>query len=183
MGKRISIVLVIVIVFTIATLFYLNKDKDKDQQLGKSKINRPPKIRIVYSKKLKPSERPKITSSENAIELLREIWSSQIEVREEFIVLLMDRSNRVLGYDLLSKGGMSGTVADIKLIYSVALESLASGIIIAHNHPSGNIEPSEADRRLTTKVKEAGTYIDIPLLDHIILTKDSHYSFADMGYL
>jgi len=144
---------------------------------------RPPKIRIVYSKKLKTSERPKITRSTEAIEVLRSVWSSQIEAREEFVVLMLDRSNRVLGYQLLSKGGISGTVADIRLIFSVALEALASSIILAHNHPSGNLKPSEADLSLTRKVKEASKVIDIVLLDHFILTKEGHYSFADEGDL
>jgi len=144
---------------------------------------RPPKIRIVYSKKLKTSERPKITRSTEAVEVLRSVWSSQIEAREEFVVLMLDRSNRVLGYQLLSKGGISGTVADIRLIFSVALEALASSIILAHNHPSGNLKPSEADLTLTRKVKEASKVIDIALLDHFILTKEGHYSFADEGDL
>ncbi|MCB9335834.1 MAG: JAB domain-containing protein [Flavobacteriales bacterium] len=152
-------------------------------ELGKLKINRPPKVRIVYSKKLKPNERPKITSSNDVLDMLRELWSSQVEVREEFLLLLLDRSNRVLGYELLSKGGISGTVADLRLIFSIALTALASAIIIAHNHPSGNIQPSHADIVLTNRIKEAGQQLEIPLLDHIILTKEGHYSFADEGRL
>jgi DNA repair protein RadC len=173
--------------FTVMTVFikltvfiFLAKKAHEKKSLGKIPT-RPPKNRIVYSKKIKNEDRPKISKSQDAVDVFRELWSSQIEVREEFIVLLVDRSNRVLGYQLLSKGGMTGTVADIKLIYSVALESLASSIIIAHNHPSGNIQPSASDLQLTKKIQEAGKYIDITLLDHIILTKESHYSFADEG--
>jgi DNA repair protein RadC len=178
MKNSIKIALLISTILLIVVIVYRNK---KEKQLGKLKVNRPPKVRIVYSKKLKPKERPQITSSESAEKVLREIWSSQMEVREEIIVLLLDRKNRVLGYYLLSQGGISGTVADIKLIYSVALESLASGIIIAHNHPSGSTEPSEADIHLTTKIKAAGNHLEISLLDHIILTKEDYYSFADNG--
>lgn len=157
--------------------------KNRNNQLGKLKVNRPPKIRIVYSKKLKNKDRPKITSSDSAEKVLREIWSSQMEIREEIIVLLLDRKNRVLGYYLLSQGGISSTIADIKLIYSVALESLSSGIIIAHNHPSGSTEPSPQDISLTAKIKAAGNHLEISLLDHLILTKESYYSFADNGRL
>lgn len=179
MRKKLYITLLLVI--TLISFGYFFKDRKKNSRLGKLKINRPPKIRIVYSKKIKTSERPKITSSQDAKNVLREIWSSQMEIREEFIVLLMDKANRVLGYQIVSKGGMDGTIADVKLIYSVALESLASGIIIAHNHPSGNLNPSNADIQLTNKIREAGKQLDVVLLDHIILTKESFYSFADEG--
>jgi len=166
----------------IVTWFFTRNVKQAGLGSAAKKL-RPPKIRIVYSKKLKTSERPKITRSAEAVEVLRSVWSSQIEAREEFVVLMLDRSNRVLGYQLLSKGGISGTVADIRLIFSVALEALASSIILAHNHPSGNLKPSEADLTLTRKVKEASKVIDIALLDHFILTKEGHYSFADEGDL
>lgn len=156
--------------------------KSKGISLGKL-TNRPPKVRIVYSKKLKASERPKISSSTDVVNLLRELWSSQIEVREEFLVLLMDRDNRVLGYQVLSKGGMSGTVVDTRLMLSMALESLATSIIIAHNHPSGSLKPSTQDINITKKVKESGKTMDIQVLDHIIITKESHFSFADEGIL
>ncbi len=132
---------------------------------------------------MKDKDRPEITDSSQAVQVFRKVWSSQIEIREEFIVLLLDRSGRVLGYQLLSKGGISGTVADLKLIFSVALKSLASAIIIAHNHPSGNLQPSEDDLRLTQKIKKAGNHLEIPLLDHIILTKESFYSFTEQGNL
>ena len=178
---RINTYQILTLLAILASILFILKSKNKENALGKLKITRPPKIRIVYSKKIKNKDRPKITKSQDAVDVFREIWSSQIEVREEFIVLLVDRANRVLGYQLLSKGGITGTVTDIKLIYSVVLESLASGIIIAHNHPSGNLQPSNADLQLTKKIQEAGKYIDVALLDHIILTKESYYSFADEG--
>ena len=172
---------IIAILTTIAYVLY-RRFKNKIT-FGLGKITRPPKLRIVYSKKLKPAERPKITSSSDAEKVLREVWSSQIEVREEFVVLLLDRANRVLGYHLLSQGGISETVADIRLIFSVALESLASSIILAHNHPSSNTNPSNADIQMTNKIKEAGKNMDIAVLDHLILSKDSFYSFADGGMM
>lgn len=174
-------VVTIAIIGVIAYLLY-RKFKNK-LTFGLGKITRPPKVRIVYSKKLKPNQRPQISSSQDAERVLREIWSSQMEIREEFVVLLLDRSNRVLGYHLLSKGGLTGTVADIRLIFSVALESLASGIILSHNHPSGNTKPSNPDLQLTNRIKEAGKNMDITVLDHLILTKDDYYSFADNGMM
>ncbi len=179
MKKKIYIALILIIIL-VAILLFSQKPK---KETGLGKLKRPPKIRIVYSRKQKNEDRPKISSSEDAVNIFREIWSSQIEIREEFIVLLLDRSNRVLGYQLLSKGGTTGTIADLKLIFSVALQALASAIIIAHNHPSGNLQPSDADIRLTAKIEQAGSQLDIPLFDHIILTKESHYSFADNGKL
>ena len=167
---------------TIIIIYFLyRKIKKKDTSLGK--LNRPPKVRIVYSKKQKPSERAQITSSNKAAEILKDIWSSQMDFREEFIVLLLDRANKVLGYQLISKGGISGTIVDIRLILASAIESLASGIIIAHNHPSGNLSPSHQDKSITQKIKEAGKTMDIQLLDHIIITRDGYYSFADEGIL
>lgn len=181
MKKKVYIVLILITIL-VAILLFSQKPKNQ-MELGKLKVSRPPKIRIVYSRKQKNEDRRKITSSDDVINILRELWSSQIEVREEFIVLLLDRSNKVLGYQLLSKGGTTGTVADLKLIFSVALEALASAIIIAHNHPSGSLKPSDADIKLTERIKQVGNQLDIPLLDHIILTKESFYSFADEGDL
>ena len=114
-----------------------------------------------------------------------ENWDlDSIEHIEEFKLLLMNRSNSVLGILAVSKGGISGTVTDIRLIYQAAIKANASGIIVCHNHPSGNLNPSESDTKLTQKIKEAGNLMDIQLPDHLILTMDgSYYSFADNGLL
>ncbi len=141
-------------------------------------------IRLSYSSKVKPSERPKITSSADAAEVLRCKWKkNRLGFVEEFKVLLLTRSNQVLGIVSISQGGLSGTVADPKLIFAAALKASASSILLAHNHPSGNLKPSEADIRLTRKLKEAGQFLDLPVLDHIILTQESYFSFADEGLL
>jgi len=96
----------------------------------------------------------------------------------------MNRSNAVLGILEVSKGGISGTVTDVRVVYQAAIKGNASGIICAHNHPSGNLNPSESDTRLTQKLKDAGTLMDIQLLDHLILTADdNYYSYADNGLL
>lgn len=102
---------------------------------------------------------------------------------EEFWVLFLNRSNRVIGRMRLSQGGISGTVTDVRMVMKKAIEYLASGIIICHNHPSGNLNPSESDTRITNKIKEAGGMIDIQLLDHLIVADNDYYSFADNGLL
>lgn len=114
-----------------------------------------------------------------------ENWDQDsIEHIEEFKLLLMNRSNSVLGILPVSKGGISGTVTDIRLIYQGAIKANASGIIVCHNHPSGNLNPSESDTKLTHKIKEAGLLMDIQLLDHLIIISDGgYYSFADNGLL
>ncbi len=102
---------------------------------------------------------------------------------EEFWVLGLSRSNRVLFKKQISKGGVSGTVADIKLIFKAAIEKLASALVIAHNHPSGQLKPSTSDIQLTNKLAETGKIMDIPILDHLIVTNKGYYSFADEGVL
>ncbi|GAB3032964.1 RadC family protein [Spirosoma pulveris] len=102
---------------------------------------------------------------------------------EEFWILLMNRANEILRPVQISTGGVSGTVADPKLIFKQAIEHLASSMILFHNHPSGNLTPSQADKDLTRKLKEAGRLLDIPVLDHLIFTDKAYYSFADEGIL
>lgn len=130
------------------------------------------------------NEREKIKDSQTSFNVFFNSWNkSTIELQEEFKVLLLNRNNEVLGIYPLSKGGVSGTFVDIKLVFSVALKCNASSIIVSHNHPSGNLKPSEADKNLTEKLRVAGNYLDIKLLDHIIVTKNDYYSFADNGIL
>lgn len=102
---------------------------------------------------------------------------------EQFWVLMLNRSNHIIKKRAISLGGVSGTVADPKVIFKYALQDLASGIILIHNHPSGNLKPSHADRKLTQKMVESGKLLEIPVLDHLIFTDESYYSFADEGEL
>jgi DNA repair protein RadC len=127
------------------------------------------------------NEKPKITGSKDAYELLRP--DLQDIQHEEFWVLLLNRANRVIRKHQISQGGVSGTVADPKIIFKSALQELASGIILAHNHPSGNLTASQADIDLTRKLKEAGKLLDIQVLDHVIVAGQKYYSFADEGML
>jgi DNA repair protein RadC len=135
-------------------------------------------IKVSYSNKSK--ELQIITDSKSSYTILLACWNKHtIELQEEFKVLLLNRRNAVLGIYSLSKGGVSGTIVDVKLVFSVALKCNASHIIIAHNHPSGNLKASAADKSLTNKIKTGAELLDIKLLDHIIITKDDYYSFAD----
>ena len=102
---------------------------------------------------------------------------------EEFHVLLLNRSNSVIRKEFVSRGGISGTIVDPKIIFKIAMEHLSSSIILCHNHPSGNLKPSIEDISLTKKIKEAGTLLEIPILDHIIITDTSYFSFADEGMM
>jgi DNA repair protein RadC len=124
---------------------------------------------------------PQIRSSKDVFDLLCPVLSDL--PHEEFWILFLNRSNRVINRMKLSQGGVSGTVTDVRMVMKRAIENLASGIIIGHNHPSGNLSPSESDSRITQKIKEAGTMMDIQLLDHLIITDKDYYSFADNGLL
>jgi len=122
----------------------------------------------------------KVSSSLDASNILRDVWASDLSHREAFYILCLNRANKVIGYALISIGGLSGTVADPKVIFSTALLAAASSIILAHNHPSGNHEPSQADIALTKKAIQAGSLLDIQVLDHLIITPDgTYFSFAD----
>jgi DNA repair protein RadC len=142
-------------------------------------------VTLSYKSHVPPSQRRKIACSKDANDLFRETWSdSTLEYYEEFKILLMNRSNAVLGLLPVSKGGISGTVTDVRIILQAALKSNASGLIVCHNHPSGNLNPSESDSRITQKLKEAGNIMDIQLLDHLIIAPENdYYSFADNGLL
>ena len=125
-----------------------------------------------------------ISSSKDGYNVFREIFNADtIDWVEEAIVLCLNRANKVVGFYKLSVGGMSGTVMDPKIVFTVALNCGASSIIVAHNHPSGNLNPSDADVRITQKLKGAGELLDIQLLDHIIITDEGYYSFGDEGKL
>jgi DNA repair protein RadC len=141
-------------------------------------------IQLSYKSNVKPSLRPKISGSKDAYEILVMNWDeSKIEFVEQFKVILLNRANKVLGIYEVSTGGVSGTVADPKLIFAAALKASASSILLSHNHPSGNTKPSQADITLTRKIKEGGTLLEIPVLDHIIVTSEGYYSFLDEGLL
>jgi len=120
-----------------------------------------------------------ITSSKQAEKTIRQFYHDDIEIYESFFILLMNRNNDTIGHAKISQGGITGTVIDRKIITKYCVDSLASGVILAHNHPSGNTNPSHSDKTITTSLKECLKLFDVDVLDHIILTKDNYYSFAD----
>lgn len=141
-------------------------------------------IQLSYKSNVKPSERCKVSSSKDAFEILRQSWDpARLELQEQFKVLFTNRANKVLGIFEASTGGVSGTVADPKLIFVAAIKACATGFIVAHNHPSGNLNASQTDIQLTKKLKEGGRILEIQLLDHLIITSESYFSFADEGML
>ena len=123
----------------------------------------------------------KITKSHDAFEIFKSLMGDL--PYEEFWILLLNKANRVLKKVRISEGGISGTVVDPKKIFQICLAQHTSSIILGHNHPSGNIQPSEADQRITNKIRDCGTMLDIAVLDHIIIGDDRYYSFADDGTL
>ena len=149
--------------------------------------NMPSKVREIklsYSYAIKPSQLPKVNSSSDAYKVLLQTWNTdKIEYIEEFKILLLNRGNGVLGCCSISVGGQTGTVVDPKVIFGCALKGNAVGIILAHNHPSGNLNPSEADKQLTEKLKQGAKLLDLHILDHLIIIPEGYYSFADEGFI
>jgi DNA repair protein RadC len=140
-------------------------------------------ISINYKPNFRLSEQPTIIRSKDAEMQFRTLWSDKLNYIEESYIMLLNRANKVLGYSKLSIGGTVGTVVDTRVIFQTALKANAHSIIICHNHPSGNLKPSEADIKITKNVKEAGKLMEILLVDHLILTDEGYYSFADEGIL
>ena len=126
-------------------------------------------------------ERRSIKQSSEAAAYIRQFYLDDIEIFESSFILLLNRANITIGYVKLSQGGICGTVMDIKLICKYAVDALANSVIIAHNHPSGNLNPSMEDIQITNRIKEALKIVDSQLIEHIILTAESYYSFADNG--
>ena len=145
-------------------------------------ISKLAEIQVSYSTQNTPKD--KINSVQTAFEFLLNSWDTgTLELQEEFKVILLNRANEALGIYSLSKGGIAGTVVDVRLLFAVALKCNASGVIISHNHPSGNTNPSDADIALTKKVKRCSDFLDITLIDHLIITKNAFYSFSNEGML
>ena len=141
-------------------------------------------VSVSYSPKVRASQRPQLTTSKEVYELLMKVYDSDtIELKESFKVILLNQANKVLGVHNLSSGGIDGTYADVRSILQIAILTNAVGIIISHNHPSGNTTPSLNDKRLTTAIKQACEIMNIRLTDHIIVTPESYYSFGDEGDL
>lgn len=139
-------------------------------------------IKVSYTNQ--NTQKKKVLHSRDIYEAIKPNWNSEtIEYIEESKIVLLNRANVILGVYELSKGGISGTVVDLRIILAVALKCNASNIVLIHNHPSGNLQPSEQDKTITKKLREASNLLDLLLLDHLIISKDGYYSFADNGIL
>lgn len=125
----------------------------------------------------------RISNTSTAADFIRQFYGDDIFIFESAFILLLNNSNNTIGFAKISQGGITGTVVDARLVAHYAVNSLATSVILAHNHPSGNLNPSETDKQLTNKIKEGLKLLDISLLDHIILTGASYTSFADSGLL
>ena len=140
-----------------------------------------PKITVSYNNPYKATQRHQIQCSSYVYKALQDY--PDLEYKESFHIILLNRANQILGISCVGTGGLAGVVADPKIVYQHALMANASSIILLHNHPSGNKATSQADDQLTDKLVQAGKFLDLPVLDHIILTNDGYYSYADEGRL
>ena len=155
-----------------------------EESMKSGALNQIAEVELIYKSKVKASERPKITHSKDAYIIFKDNWDeNKIELQEQFKVMLLNRANKVLGIYEVSTGGMTGTVADPKLIFAAALKASACSILLVHNHPSGNLKPSKQDEELTHKIKEGGKLLDIQLLDHLIISSEGYLSMQDEGLI
>jgi len=162
------------------------KQATNNNEQTHNQINYIPEIRLslTFDKKVKQSEMKVLTSSKDTADVLREIFNKDtFNWKEEFIILCLNRRNAVVGFYKVSSGGITGTVADPKIILTVALNCAAVSIILAHNHPSGGLKPSNSDIEITAKIKTAAAYLDMKVLEHIILNDESYFSFCDEGLI
>ncbi len=140
--------------------------------------------KLLQLKKLQTEfPKVKISSSQDSANFIRNFYTDDIGIFESFFILLLNHSNTTIAYAKISQGGITGTVVDIRIIAKYAVEFLATKIILAHNHPSGTLQASEADKTITLRVKQALQLFDITVLDHVILSENGYYSFADEGIL
>lgn len=140
-------------------------------------------VQLTYQTNISKENRVRITDSNVVGEILHPHFQEIVDYRERFYALYLNKANECVGLMLVAEGGINSVVVDIRIAFQGALRTNASAVIIAHNHPSGNLMPSQADILLTRKIKEAGKVLDIPILDHLIITSDGYYSFADEGMM
>jgi DNA repair protein RadC len=140
-------------------------------------------IEVIY-KRSKDCQKPKITNSQDAFNVFISEWNeNHIDYKEEVKLLCLDRANKVLCILNISQGGTTGAIIDSKMVFQAALKVNAAAIILAHNHPSGNLKASNADISITKKIKDAGLVLDLPLHDHLIITSDNKYLSLSDEYL
>lgn len=160
----------------------LETDITSQNQDKSHKIYAVPEITIHYKRWIEFDEMPFIKTSKNAYDIFKDVWNNnQIDYIEQAYILLLSTANRVLGVSSISNGGVRSTIIDRKVIFGTAIKAHASKIVIAHSHPSGQLEPSKKDIEITETLKSGGEILEIILLDHLIITSEGYYSFADEG--
>ncbi|MBO6661671.1 MAG: JAB domain-containing protein [Roseivirga sp.] len=141
-------------------------------------------VSLIYRNKTRANDRPKIDCAESAYKILRAHWDNdQISLVEEAKVLFLDNQLRLMSISTVSKGGISGTVIDPRIVFATALKRRSSTIILSHNHPSGSLKPSHADISLTKQFYQAGKLLEITLADHLIISDEGYYSMANEGHI
>jgi DNA repair protein RadC len=164
--------------------FLIFKSLVMKPSINQTKLNAVEEVSLIYRSRIRAADRPKITNSKSAFELLLANWDMDtIDLQEHFKVLFINRAGGVIGMYELSRGGMAATVVDNKLLFAAALKCVALSLVLAHNHPSGNTKPSKADELLTAQIKQGATLLGMQLLDHLIITSEGYLSFADEGLL
>lgn len=141
-------------------------------------------IRLSYKSKVSHDKRPSVHSSQDAFAIFKKSWDNCIiEIQEQFKILLLNKAHRVLGIYESCSGGSDAVIIDLRLLFTCVLKANASCVILCHNHPSGGLKPSDADKKLTNKINEVGRLLNIKILDHLIISRQGYYSFADEGLL
>ncbi len=150
----------------------------------KTSFSKVTEVTLAYKNRVKVADRPQITSSLDAYELFYQTWDkNKIELQEQFKIMLLDHKNSVLGVSTMATGGIAMCPVDLRLAFATALKGRAASIILAHNHPSGNLSFSEPDKQLTEKFMQAAKLLDISVLDHLVVTNEGYTSFSDNGLL
>jgi DNA repair protein RadC len=142
-------------------------------------------VRAIYSHKTPAKDRPQVINAQKCYDILLPLYqeTGHLEQKEIFSILLLDRKNSVIGWAKISEGSNCATIVDSQYIFRLAILSNASSLVLCHNHPSGNVNPSNADMELTKKMVQSAKLLDITILDHVIISAESHYSFANEGHI
>lgn len=155
----------------------------RDVRIDLSRFERSPRLsemKVAYRSRTRYAERRTIRGPADVVDYLRAIWNERtLELVEEFVVVCLNGNHQVIGWVKAASGGFASTVVDPRIIFGIALQTASSAIVVAHNHPSGCVDVSDSDRRVTNRLQEAGRLVDVKVLDHIILTRDAAYSFAE----
>lgn len=151
----------------------------------KNNITNLGEVDVIYRYKNTLNDRPEIKTAEDALGIFKQLFiSEKLGLQEQFVVIYLNRCNKVIGTSNLFVGGISGTVVDMKILLSVGIKLMATSILVSHNHPSGNLQPSDADIKLTKRIMQALECLDMTLLDHLIISPEFKYlSFANEGLL